>query len=158
MEQCHEVKQPLCHAGPARKSCQPGPLVGGACFSAVQGVGANAQAGASRVARVDQLFRRHLAPGALEQVGQRGFCQPRQPHQHQWIVTVVVGEEEGVGIRLREDLARNEIRAQHQRLAVLLEPRQQLAADLERRRAVGLRDLHFGKFHGHRGDLYERNS
>src|SRR4029453_2296313 len=67
-----------------------------------------------------------------------------QPHQDPWIAHVVVGEEEGVRIRVQQDVTVRQVHSEGDSFAIFLESRQQLLLDEERRSSVG-RALHYAR-------------
>jgi len=88
----------------------------------------------------DRRFRGHEAPRCAEQVSQRVLLDPGQSHQHGGIVRVVIGYVVHIRSTGKELRSLIEIDAHAQRPGlrgfVDRDTRQQLSANLERRRAV----------------------
>ena len=82
-----------------RKIRQPGPRLVACASARCRGSGAAHQV--TGVELRDQALRSDLAPGALEQIRQRGTLHDTQPHEDQRVVAIVLGEMERLGIGLR---------------------------------------------------------
>lgn len=100
-------------------------------------------------------LRRLGAVGFFEQGGEGFSMHAGQAYEHVRVAGVVVGEEERLRIGGDEHVAGVHVGVHHQRLAVLAEPGEQLAAHLERRGAVRRALLHALERAPHRPHVVE---
>src|SRR5262249_31384258 len=85
------------------------------------------------------------APGPLQDLPELRLPYPREAHQERRPADVVIGEVEGLGIELQQDVAVGEVDLDRDGLTILLQPQQELALHVESRRAVRGALNHAGK-------------
>jgi len=84
----------------------------------------------------NHALRRAAAPRLLKQVAQVSERDPGEPNQNSRVAPVVIGDEERLGICLHPEVAFIVATLNHQCLAVLPQPGEELAADPKPRGSV----------------------
>jgi hypothetical protein len=118
----------MCILQPARSNPARRPYRG--VYTPMRGLSATA------IVLGHERFGRNPPPGALEEIRQGTRIDGGETHQNPRVVPIMVRDEEDVRIGLYQDLTVQEIRAKNQAFAALVQPRKELAADLERRCSV----------------------
>jgi hypothetical protein len=86
--------------------------------------------------RGQQALRCRKPPRLQQQIAELITPDRRKPHEHVWIVQVMVRDIEFLGIRIHQVHAFFKVNPDNERLAILMKPGKHLSIDLARRPAV----------------------